>query len=253
MQEPKLRELFICKMSSSINITVPFSFVVPKILEKTTPEQNAFILELGCKAFSQVDQQLAEKHNKDLYSRLENAAREAYVKKENELTASLTEKDQLLSGTKRKLEEEIALRQNTERTIRQEERRNREEICKEKDARIESLQADLQRSLRQVEAAVSLSNKGLEANFNQFKEQFFKMTTSSQSKGKGAEVIFEELLKRSFGATSIGDDFSIQNFGQQEGHKGDIHMTMRGLKSMWEIKNYARLLTARRSRSSIKI
>jgi len=232
-------------MSTSLNISVPFSFVIPQILATTTPEENAFILELGCKAFSQVHQQIDAKHNKDLYTRLEQAAREAYIKKERELAASLAEKDQLLSGTKRKLEEEVSLRQNTERTIRQEERRNREEICKEKDARIESLQADLQRSLRQVEAAVSLSNKGLEANFNQFKEQFFKMTTSSQSKGKGAEVIFEELLKRSFGATSIGDDFSIQNFGQQEGHKGDIHMTMRGLKSMWEIKNYAKIVDSK--------
>ena len=229
-------------MSTSLNISVPFSFVIPQILATTTPEENAFILELGCKAFSQVEQQITTKNNKDLYTRLEQAAQEAYVKKERELVATLAEKDQLLSGTKRKLEEEVALRQNTERTIRQEERRNREEICKEKDARIESLQADLQRSLRQVESAVALSNKGLEANFNQFKEQFFKMTTTSQSKGKGAEVIFEELLKRSFGSTSISEEFSIQNFGQQEGHKGDIHMVWRGFKSMWEIKNYSRIV-----------
>jgi hypothetical protein len=232
-------------MSTSLNIQLPFSFVAPQILATTTPEENAFILELGCKAFAQVHQQSDAKHNKDLFSRLEKAASEAYIKKERELTASLTEKDQVISGTKRKLEEEVFLRQRSEQMIRQEERRNREEICKEKDARIESLEADLKRSLRQVESAVNLSNKDLQANFNQFKEQFFKMTTTSQAKGKGAEVIFEELLKRSFGATSIGDDFSIQNFGQQEGHKGDIHMTMRGMKTMWEVKNYSRIVDSK--------
>lgn len=232
-------------MTTSLNIQLPFSFLAPQILSTTTPEENAFILELGCKAFAQVHQQSDAKYNKDVYSRLEKAASEAYIKKEQELVASLAEKDQVISGTKRKLEEEVSLRQRSEQIIRQEERRNREEICKEKDARIESLQADLQRSLRQVEAAVNLSNKDLQVNFNQFKEQFFKMTTTSQSKGKGAEVIFEELLKRSFGATSIGDDFSIQNFGQQEGHKGDIHMTMRGLKTMWEVKNYSRIVDSK--------
>jgi hypothetical protein len=232
-------------MSNSITLQTPFSFVIPEILSKTTPEENAFILELGSKAFTQIRQQGDTRLNKELYKTLEHAAADAYVKKEKELSAILAEKDHALAGTKRKLEEEIALRQRSEQNIRQEERRNREEICKEKDARIESLQADLQRSLRQVETAVSLSNKDLQANFNQFKEQFFKMTTTSQSKGKGAEVIFEELLKRSFGSTSIGDEFNIQNFGQQEGHKGDIHMTMRGLKSMWEVKNYTRIVDSK--------
>jgi hypothetical protein len=232
-------------MSNSITLQTPFSFVIPEILAKTTPEENAFILELGSKAFTQIHQQGDTRLNKELYKTLEHAAADAYVKKEKELSAILAEKDHALAGTKRKLEEEIALRQRSEQNIRQEERRNREEICKEKDARIESLQADLQRSLRQVETAVSLSNKDLQANFNQFKEQFFKMTTTSQSKGKGAEVIFEELLKRSFGSTSIGDEFNIQNFGQQEGHKGDIHMTMRGLKSMWEVKNYTRIVDSK--------
>ena len=229
-------------MSNSITLQTPFSFVVPEILAKTTPEENAFILELGCKAFTQIRQQGDTRLNKELYKTLEHAAADAYAKKEQELTTSLAERDHALAGTKRKLEEEVALRQRSEQIIRQEERRNREEICREKDLRIESLQADLQRSLRQVEAAVSLSNKDLQANFNQFKEQFFKMTSTSQSKGKGAEVIFEELLKRSFGSTSIGEEFNIQNFGQQEGHKGDIHMVWRGFKSMWEIKNYSRIV-----------
>ena len=232
-------------MTTIFSMQVPLTFIPSEFLAKTSPEENAFILELGSKAFLQIQQQGDKKLNQDLYKSLEKAAAEAYAKKEKELLASIADKEQTLSGTKRKLEEEISLRQNTELTIRQEERRNREEICKEKDARIESLQTELQRSLRQVETSVSLSNKDLLSNFNQFKDQFMKMTASSQAKGKGAEVIFEELLKRSFGSTSIDEEFGIQNFGQQEGHKGDIHMSWRKVKIMWEVKNYSKIVDSK--------
>jgi hypothetical protein len=230
---------------TTFNLNLPIIFAIPQILATTTPEENAFILELGTKAFTQIQQQGEKSLNQKIYKSLEDAAKEDFLKKEASMIQEIEKFSTALAGTKRKLEEETSLRQRTENIIRQEEKRNREEICKEKDARIESLQADLQRSLRSVEAAVSLSNKDLQANFTQFKEQFFKMTTTSQSKGKGAEVIFEELLKRAFGSSSLDEEFSLQNFGSQEGHKGDIHMHWRKSLVMWEVKNYTRIVDSK--------
>ena len=227
---------------TSFMLALPFSFVPPKALTKTTPEENAFILELGCHGFSAMSDHSNKRLNEDIYRSLEKQADERFLAVKTALKNELEITIEEVKVLKAKLLQEAELRRGTESAIRDAEKKNREEICKEKDARIQFLQADIERINQMLETTVRTSNKELEANFNQFKEQFLKMTTASTTKGKAAEAVFTELLQRTFGSTSIGEEFSIQNLGNKEAHKGDIHMRWRGALIMWETKDYSKIV-----------
>ena len=250
----------------SISLNIPLSFFVPEIIHETSPEDYAFILELGCKGFQSIKNHGEKKLHNVLFDSLEAQAKEAYTKKETVLQKELdqikkTSKQELdtiqgqLATLKEHLSTESKLRLELENKIREEERRNREEIIKEKDERIQSLQAmlvinkdqdtHLQQSIKSVETIVRASNRELETNFHQLRDQFMKVTTGSALKGASAEKIFTELLQRSFGSTSIYEEFSLNNLGSTDSHSGDIHMTWRGSKILWEVKNYSKTVDSK--------
>jgi len=67
---------------TTFNLNLPITFAIPQILATTTPEENAFILELGTKAFTQIQQQGEKSLNQKIYKSLEDAAKEDFLKKE---------------------------------------------------------------------------------------------------------------------------------------------------------------------------
>lgn len=232
-------------MTTQITITVPFSLKPNQILASTTPEENAFILELGCNAFTVLQKGVSQNANDAIYKSLKEAAREDFLKKEQIYQQEFTKVQSQLETLKQRLEQENILRRDVEQTIRQQEASNRLAICQEKDARIADLAQQNKRLQEMIDTSIKASNKELAADFTALKDNLLRLSSNSQVKGKAAESIFTDLLQRVFGNVPIGEEFSIQNLGQQEAHKGDIHMVWRKSLIMWEVKNYTRQVDAK--------
>ena len=222
-----------------IHITIPRSFVVPGIFMDADPEIHAIILRLGVVAYETVIKDHQSFTHEALYDSLKETAEKEYrvLLKEiqGKLLASESTASSLRSRVKLQEEEHLSL----EKRVREEERRNREEIVCEKNMRIEQLERGLKGHLSNTETVVRDSQRVMLDGFQTFKEQIVRSTTGSSAKGRIGEQGFGGLLLTAFGSVGVDEEFELEGVGK-EGYQGDLHMKWKGQKIMWEVKNYTR-------------
>ncbi len=211
-----------------ITLQVPADYQLPSLFSELTPQETARLLTLGSTAFTTIQQESNKADHEALYASLKQEADKSYQPQLERLQKQLAQQTDTLTTVKQRLLEEEASRLSTEKRVREEERRNREDLLKEKDSRIESLQSQLQKSFQQVTDG-----------FTTFKEQLLKTSTASQTKGKQGEQALAEYITRVFGSTSVNEDFTLEDVGK-EGHQGDLKMVWKQHKILWESKNYSR-------------
>lgn len=215
-------------MPQEITLTVPTEYSLPHIFSTLDEAQTALALSLGAYAYQTVKQRGEQITHAELSRRLTEAAAAKYE-------PDLESLEKQVAKLKERVQEEQERRLSTEKTIREEERRNREEIVTEKNKRIQSLEEQV----KEFAVTIRESSRQMSDNFQHFKDQILKNTSGSKKKGDIGEAVFENILERAFGGGSANDKFDIQNVGK-EGHQADLRMNWQGQRIMLEVKNYDR-------------
>jgi hypothetical protein len=231
----------------SVTLEISEGYLPPQILKTTSPEENAFILEAGIKSFEISKSEANKRTHKESFLILQNQARAEFEPLEKKMRTEVENLEKQVSQYKNTIETlqkrsqfEEQQRMEMEAKIRNEERRNREDILREKESRIQLLEKDLRQAMYTVGNTVCESQRNLSDSFQTFRDQLMKINTGSSLKGKSAESIFTDLLQRTFGSAPNSEEFSVENLGSTESHSGDIHMVWRNSKILWEIKNYSK-------------
>jgi len=231
----------------SVTLEIPDGYLPSHILKNTSPEENAFILETGIKSFELSKTETNKRNHKESFLILQNQAKAEFEPIEKKMRLDMDNLEKQISQYKNTIETlqkrsqfEEQQRMEMETKIRNEERRNREDIIREKESRIQLLEKDLRQAMYTVGNTVCESQRNLSDSFQNFRDQLMKINTGSSLKGKSAESIFTDLLQRTFGSTPNNEEFSVENLGSTESHSGDIHMIWRNSKILWEIKNYSK-------------
>lgn len=219
-----------------ITLQVPVDFSLPATYNTATPKTTSTMLTLGASAYESMQTESQKLRHKALYDTLCAEAASKYEPQMAVLEKQHTEAAEAIERLQRRLAEAQSERLEIERTIRDEERRNRSELLAEKDSRIAALETQMRSALE--------NGRNLGEQFQAFKEQMIRGTTGSTAKGKHGEVIFADLVRSAFGNVNAGEVFDVEEVGK-EGHQGDLRMTWRGHKVMWEIKNYTRNVESR--------
>ena len=206
---------------------LPLNYQIPELFLQGDPELIATALTLGADACRIITKEAFAKVRSETHQEI---IAEIKTQTEQEITKIRREREEteeLLQQTTKRLKRFEQDQHEHEVRVRQEERRNREEIAKEKDARIQALEQQLTQSTR-----------SLTDGFQQLKEQMIRNTTGSTSRGREGEAQVEELLKLAYGSAPSFD----LNPVAKEGHKGDFIMDYSGTKLLWEVKNYSRMV-----------
>jgi hypothetical protein len=231
-------------------LEVPVDYDMPKIYSTSSAEITSRILELGANSYTYIQEEGARVENEKLFQQLKRKAAEDYTEKikalentlestRNSLTLQEQQTQNIIQSLKQRLTLEQSGIQDMEKRVREEEKRNRNDLLAEKDKQISLLREQLNTNLKEVEKSLKDSQKTFHDNFYSFKEQLLKTNSASKKKGEHGETVFEDILLRAFGSVSRDEVFDVKNVGR-EGHQGDICMLWRNHKVMWEIKNYER-------------
>jgi len=221
-------------MSVELTLSVEATFLLPTVYSTATPQQIGQMLTLGGLAFESIQSHGAKQEYDALYQTLEKEAAKQYEPKIQTLEKQLQQQSDLLTALKQRLITEEESRLDTEKRVRQEERRNREDLLAEKDRRIEALEA----TTKSFEQALKESSRSLSDGFQNFKEQILKTNTGSSTKGKQGEIAMNDMILKAFGSVGMKEEFTLEDVGK-EGHLGDLIMRWKGHKILWEVKNYS--------------
>ena len=223
-----------------IHLNVPEGFELPPLFQTITPADTARVLVLGSIAFETVQHEGQKSDHETLYNSLKKEAAKQYEPQIQQLQKQNISSTELLNSLRIRLQTEEASRMDVEKRIREEERRNREELLKEKESRIVALEHQVHKSLHSVEQSLKDSSRSLTDGFQNFKEQIIKNTAAgSHKKGTQGEAIFTDYLQRIFGSVGMKEEFTLEDVGK-EGHQGDVRMSWKSHKLLWEVKNYSR-------------
>lgn len=220
--------------TKEIKLSVPEDYSLPSFFTNLSPEDTQQVLTLASTAYETIQSEYNKSNNETVYTTLKKEAIKVYepqLAKANELVASL--KDRLQNETTSRIE--------TEKRVRDEERRNREDLLKEKDTRIQALETQVHQRLNTVEQTFRDSSRSLTDGFQTFKEQLLK-TSGSQKKGTLGESVFSDFVQRTFGSVGLKETFTLEDVGK-EGRQGDLKMAWKNHTVLWEVKNYSRSIS----------
>lgn len=215
-------------MPQEITLTLPTEYSLPPLFSSLDESQTALALSLGAYSYETVKQHGEQLTHEELARHLTEAAAAKYE-------PALEALEKHVAKLKERLQDEQERRLATEKTVREEERRNREEILSEKNLRIVSLEEQL----KELSTSIRESSRQMSDTFQNFKDQILKNTSGSKKKGDVGEAVLENILERAFGGGSTNEKFDIQNVGK-EGHQADLRMHWQGHRIMLESKNYER-------------
>jgi hypothetical protein len=224
IQEPQSQPT----MTKSITIQLPLDYQIPELFHDASPDLIATALTLGAESCRIMKDEAYAKVRAETHTELTAQIKRASDQEISRIRKERDEAHTILEHTAKRLRTLEQSSSEQQERIRQEERRNREEIAREKDSRIHSLEAQL-----------TTATRSLTDGFQTLKEQLIRTTTGSTNKGREGEHIVEELLKTSYGTDP---SFDLTPVGK-EGHKGDHIMIYQGAKFLWEVKNYSRMVT----------
>jgi hypothetical protein len=222
-----------------ITLQVPADYVLHSVFQTIDPKTTASILTLGAQTYTFMKKEGQKLRHETVFQQLQSQAAAEYEPRIQELQKQTQSTTEVITGLKRRLQEEETHRIHTEQRVRDEERRNREDLLKEKDYRIQSLEQQVKTQLQTVEQSMKENSRNLQESFQSFRESIVKTTSGSKKKGEHGETILQDMLQKAFGSVSCGEFFNIESVGK-EGHQGDLRMNWKGHKILIEVKNYER-------------
>jgi uncharacterized protein YukE len=222
-----------------ITLQVHAEYTLPPLFQSLTPQQTALTLTLGAQAYSIVKKEGQKVEHETLFQQLQGQAAAEYEPRLEQFQKEQSMLQTTLQTLKQQLQQEEEYRRSTEQRVREEERRNREELLQEKQNRIMSLEAQARQQLQQVELSMKETSRSLQDQFQLFKDSMLKPSAGSKAKGTQGETVFQELVQKAFGSVSCNEYFELEDVGK-EGHQGDLRMNWKGHKVLLEVKNYER-------------
>ena len=227
------------EMIQELTIQVPADYILPPIFEQLQPVEVSKLLTLGSVAYNSMIAAGQKINHESIYRNLKAEATSLYEPQLVTLQQSNATLKSSIESLQKRLAAEETFRLECDVRIREEERRNREELLKEKDYRIQSLEASLKQQLTAMESSFIQSSKSLTEGFQTFKQQIMRTATGSKTKGTSGESILADLVRKAYGSVDSKDFFDVTGTGEQ-GYCGDIAMQWKGVKVMWEAKSYGR-------------
>ena len=211
-----------------VKIEVPLDWDVPEELNKMSPEESAFILDVGCETIKDARILVAGLSQKEIYNRIREESKSEIDKLEMNLLVEKKIKSELEVNIKNIYENQLNQLKKQNDELREELRSQitnnklliKNELDKEKDKLDKILEDKNKQILRITE------------NY----EKFLQQTDNKSSKKLGDEgednfIILSETFKDFLG-------YKIEKKSHQ-GHKGDFHLFFEKFNVLVDLKNYS--------------
>ena len=211
-----------------VKIEVPLSWEEPEELNKLSPEENAFILDVGCETIKDARALVAGLSQKEIYDK---------IREESKGEIQKLEMDLLVQNELRiKMEEVLTLRYDNQ--LIQLKKQNEELSNKLKEAMNNSrllVQQEVDKEKEKLEKILEDKNKQV-LRITENYEKFLKQTDTKSSKKLGDEgednfIMLSETFKDFIG-------YKIEKKSHQ-GHKGDFHLFFDKFNVLVDLKNYS--------------
>jgi hypothetical protein len=211
-----------------VKIEVPLSWEEPEELNKLSPEENAFILDVGCETIKDARTLVAGLSQKEIYDK---------IREESKGEIQKLEMDLLVQNELRiKMEEVLTLRYDNQ--LIQLKKQNEELSNKLKEAMNNSrllVQQEVDKEKEKLEKILEDKNKQV-LRITENYEKFLKQTDTKSSKKLGDEgednfIMLSETFKDFIG-------YKIEKKSHQ-GHKGDFHLFFDKFNVLVDLKNYS--------------
>lgn len=211
-----------------VKIEVPLSWKEPEELNKLSPEENAFILDVGCETIKDARALVAGLSQKEIYDKIRKESKDEIVKLEMDL---LVQKELRI-----KMEE--ALTVSYDNQLIQLKNQNQELTDKLKEVMNNSkflVQQEVDKEKEKLEKILEDKNKQV-LRITENYETFLKQTDTKSSKKLGDEgednfIMLSETFKDFIG-------YKIEKKSHQ-GHKGDFHLFFDRFNVLVDLKNYS--------------
>jgi hypothetical protein len=211
-----------------VKIEVPLSWEEPEELNKLSPEENAFILDVGCETIKDARALVAGLSQKEIYNKIREESKGEIEKLEMDL---LVQKELRI-----KMEEALTVRYDNQ--LIQLKKQNQELTDKLKEVMNNSkflVQQEVDREKEKLEKILEDKNKQV-LRITENYETFLKQTDTKSSKKLGDEgednfIMLSETFKDFIG-------YKIEKKSHQ-GHKGDFHLFFDKFNVLVDLKNYS--------------
>jgi len=211
-----------------IKIEVPIDWDEPEELNKLSPEENAFILDVGCETIKDARALVAGLSQKEIYNKIREESKGEIQKLEMDLLVEKKLKDEL----------DRSIRYIYDKQIEQLKKQN-EELKEQLKTQITNnkmmYQDELNKEKEKLEKILEDKNRQvlrLTENYEKFLQQ--SDTKSSKKLGDEGEDNFM-MLSETF-KDFIG--YKIEKKSHQ-GHKGDFHLFFEKFNVLVDLKNYS--------------
>jgi hypothetical protein len=211
-----------------VKIEVPLSWDEPEELNKLSPEENAFILDVGCETIKDARALVAGLSQKEIYDKIREESKGEIEKLEMDL---LVEK-------KLKCELDRSIRNIYENQMNQLKKQN-DELKEQLKIQITNnklvFQNELEKEKDKLEKILEDKNKQV-LRITENYEEFLKQSNTKSSKKIGDEgednfIMLSETFKDFIG-------YKIEKKSHQ-GHKGDFHLFFDKFNVLVDLKNYS--------------
>jgi len=207
-----------------IKIEVPIDWDEPEELNKLSPEENSFILDVGCETIKDARALVAGLSQKEIYNKIREESKGEIQKLEMDLLVEKKLKDELDRSIRYIYDKQVEQLKKQNEELKSQISNNKmmyqDELNKEK----EKLEKILEDKNRQV--------LRLTENYEKFLQQ--SDTKSSKKLGDEGEDNFM-MLSETF-KDFIG--YKIEKKSHQ-GHKGDFHLFFEKFNVLVDLKNYS--------------
>lgn len=211
-----------------VKIEVPLNWDEPEELNKLRPEENAFILNVGCETIKDARALVVNLSQKDIYDKIREESKGEIEKLEMNL---LVQKELRI-----KMEEALTVRYDNQ--LIQLKNQNQELIDKLKEVMNNSkllVQQEVDKEKEKLEKVLEDKNKQV-LRITENYETFLKQTDTKSSKKLGDEgednfMMLSETFKDFIG-------YKIEKKSHQ-GHKGDYHLFFEKFNVLVDLKNYS--------------
>jgi hypothetical protein len=211
-----------------VKIEVPLSWEEPEELNKLSPEENAFILDVGCETIKDARALVAGLSQKEIYNKIREESKGEIEKLEMDL---LVQKELRI-----KMEEALTVRYDNQ--LIQLKKQNQELTDKLKEVMNNSkflVQQEVDKEKEKYRILIEDKNKQV-LRITENYETFLKQTDTKSSKKLGDEgednfIMLSETFKDFIG-------YKIEKKSHQ-GHKGDFHLFFDKFNVLVDLKNYS--------------
>jgi hypothetical protein len=211
-----------------VKIEVPLSWEEPEEFNKLSPEENAFILDVGCETIKDARALVAGLSQKEIYDKIREESKGEIEKLEMDL---LVQKELRI-----KMEEALTVRYDNQ--LIQLKKQNQELTDKLKEVMNNSkllVQQEVDKEKEKLEKILEDKNKQV-LRITENYETFLKQTDTKSSKKLGDEgednfIMLSETFKDFIG-------YKIEK-KSHHGHKGDFHLFFDKFNVLVDLKNYS--------------